>query len=96
MDWELTPQPGLQSSTTIAHSEFDRGAKSFDFGSPNRWLYNAIHLRPGHAMACFEGNQLLPGSIGLLPLNIGHPRDLQIITGSALHPPFGELQPAHA
>jgi hypothetical protein len=80
----------------MAPSEFDRGARSFDPVSPNRLLYSAIYLRSGHTTVCFEGNQLLPGLIGLSPLNAGHPRDLQVITGSALHSPFEEFQPAHA
>ena len=48
-------------------------------------LYRADHLQPGHAAACFGGNQLFPGLIDLSPLDVGHASDLHIST--AFGPP---------
>jgi hypothetical protein len=43
-------------------------------------LYLTVYLWPGHAAACLERNQLMPGSIGLSPLYAGHTNDLHINT----------------
>ncbi len=43
-------------------------------------LYLTIYLRPGHAAACFERNQLMPSSINLSLLYAGHMNDLHIKT----------------
>lgn len=43
-------------------------------------LYLTVDLRSGHATACFERNQLMPGSINLSLLYAGHANDLHINT----------------
>ncbi len=53
---------------------------------PQLVLYATGHLELGLTAASFGRNQLSPSLIDLSPLAQGHPTELHIRTGSALHP----------
>lgn len=53
---------------------------------PQLVLYATGNLALGLTAASFGRNQLSPGLIDLSPLAQGHPTELHIKTGSALHP----------
>jgi hypothetical protein len=53
-------------------------------------------LRPSYPEGNFGGNQLLDGSISLSPLYPSSTNDLHVSIATALHLPFGRLQPPQA
>lgn len=85
-----TPSPAVYGAGRFGVRQRGQG---FPPVTPQSVLYTAGHLAPGLTAASFGGNQLSPGLMGLSPLAQGHPTELHIKTGSALHPIEG-LQPA--
>ena len=67
-DTDLTSAPRLPMSTTLKPSELDEKPSRFQPKTPDPYLYNFSYLDRGLTKAKFGGNQLLPGSIGFLPL----------------------------
>ena len=90
---ELTPRipsPAVYGANGFGVRQANRGFPPVFHQSV---LYAAGDLAPGLTAASFGRNQLSPGLIGLSPLAQGHPTELHIKTGSALHRAYARLQP---
>lgn len=68
MRTELTPVRRLPASTAHTPSELDKEPTPFGAKILNPYLYNVCCLSGGLTTANFDRNQLLPDSIGFLPL----------------------------
>ena len=77
-----TPSPTVYGADSFGVRQVRRRFPSVTHQSV---LYTASDLTSGLTAASFGRNQLSPGLIGLSPLAQGHPTELYIKTGSALH-----------
>lgn len=71
-------------------------AERFPVLNPEWVLYLTTNVHGPLPASSFGGNQLLPVSFGLFPLDPGHANDLHINTATDLHPDFSGLHPAQA